>query len=165
MEMNTRLQVEHPVSEAVSGIDVVEAQIRIAANEPLGFAQADVAAKGAAIECRINAEDPSHDFRPSPGRLGAFDFPRDAGPGSVRVDTHLASGEEVSPHYDSLLAKVIASADTRDRAIATMLACLGGARVEGVATTIPVHLAVLASDAFRRGDYDTSAIPGWARGS
>jgi acetyl-CoA carboxylase, biotin carboxylase subunit len=163
MEMNTRLQVEHPVSEAVSGIDVVETQIRIAANEPLAFAQSDVAATGAAIECRINAEDPAHDFRPSPGRLGMFDFPRDAGPGSVRVDTHLASGEEVSPHYDSLLAKVIASADTREAAIATMLACLRGARVEGVPTTIPVHLAVLASDAFRRGDYDTSAIPGWTR--
>ena len=161
MEMNTRLQVEHPVSEAVSGVDVVQQQIRIAANEPLALRQDDVALEGAAIECRINAEDPARDFRPSPGRLGSFSFPVDVGPGTVRVDTHLAADEEVSPHYDSLLAKVIASAATREAAIETMLACLRAARVEGVATTIPVHLAVLASDAFRRGDYDTSSIPGW----
>jgi acetyl-CoA carboxylase biotin carboxylase subunit len=164
MEMNTRLQVEHPVSEAISGVDIVQQQIRIAANEPLALGQQDVASRGAAIECRINAEDPARDFRPSPGRLRSFAFPTGVGPGTVRLETHLAPGEEVSPHYDSLLAKLIAWAETRDRAIETMLACLRAARIEGVATTIPVHLAVLASDAFRRGDYDTSAIPGWTTG-
>jgi acetyl-CoA carboxylase biotin carboxylase subunit len=164
MEMNTRLQVEHPVSEAIWGVDIVQQQIRIAANEPLALGQQDVASRGAAIECRINAEDPARDFRPSPGRLRSFAFPTGVGPGTVRLETHLAPGEEVSPHYDSLLAKLIAWAETRDRAIETMLACLRAARIEGVATTIPVHLAVLASDAFRRGDYDTSAIPGWTTG-
>jgi acetyl-CoA carboxylase biotin carboxylase subunit len=165
MEMNTRLQVEHGVSEEISGVDIVAAQIRIAANEPLALAQSDVVLHGAAIECRVNAEDPTRDFRPSPGRLGTFEFPRHLGPGTVRVDTHLAAGEEVSPHYDSLLAKVVAAGPSREAAIETMIACLRAARVEGVATTIPVHLAVLASDAFRRGDYDTSAIPGWSSGS
>ena len=161
MEMNTRLQVEHPVTEMVTGVDIVQEQLRIAANRPLGLTAEGVAFSGAAIECRINAEDPKQGFRPSPGKLETFDLPTDRGPGTIRVETHLTAGENVSPHYDSLVAKVIARADTRERAIETMLACLRAARVEGIATTIPVHLAVLASDAFRRGEYDTSAVPGW----
>ena len=161
MEMNTRLQVEHPVTEALTGIDVVAWQLRIAANQRLAIEQADVRPRGHAIECRINAEDPEQGFRPAPGTLAAFEFPRDLGPGTVRVDTHLEAGDEVPPYYDSLIAKVIAHADTREAAIETMLRALRGARVEGVATTIALHLAVLASDAFRRGEYDTRAVPGW----
>ena len=104
---------------------------------------------------------PAADFRPSPGRVDAFVLPTDAGPGTVRVDTHLSEGDSIPPHYDSLIAKVIAHAETRELAIETMLAALRGARVEGVATTIPLHLAVLESEAFRSGAYDTAAIPGW----
>ena len=162
MEMNTRLQVEHPVSEAITGVDIVRAQLEIAAGRPLALEQDALAIKGHAIECRINAEDPSQDFRPTPGTITTFEFPADVGPGSVRVDTHLRAGDEVSPHYDSLLAKVIVHADDRAAAIETALRVLAGARVEGVSTTIPVHLAVLASNEFQSGDYDTAALPGWS---
>ncbi len=161
MEMNTRLQVEHPVSELVSGVDIVRKQLEIAANRPLGLAQRDVRLRGHALECRINAEDPEHDFRPSPGTLAAFEIPRDLGPGSVRVDTHLQAGDRIPPHYDSLLAKVIAHAPSRAAAIETMSRALRAARIEGVETTIPLHLAVLASEEFQDGEYDTLALPGW----
>ncbi|QDU83854.1 Biotin carboxylase [Planctomycetes bacterium Pla163] len=161
MEMNTRLQVEHPVSELVCGVDIAAWQLRIAANHRLDLRQEDVAPKGHALECRINAEDPHADFRPTPGTLERFDFATDVGPGTVRVDTHLEAGDTVSPHYDSLLAKVIVHADTRAAAIATMVACLEKTRIEGVNTTIAVHLAVLASNEFRSGTYDTQSLPGW----
>ena len=161
MEMNTRLQVEHPVSELVSGLDLAALQIRVAANERLALAQADVHLTGHAIEARINAEDPEKNFQPSPGTLRSFAIPSDLGPGTLRIDTHLATGDSVPPHYDSLLAKVIARGDTRAAAIETLARALAAARVEGVATTIPLHLAVLASEPFRAGRYDTSAIPGW----
>ena len=161
MEMNTRLQVEHPVSECVTGIDIAQRQIEVAANRPLGLEQDGVTFRGHSIECRINAEDPEDDFRPSPGELRAFDFAREAGPGEVRVDTHLEAGERVSPYYDSLLAKVIVHADTREQAIETMIGALCASRVEGVRTTLPLHLAVLDSERFRSGDYDTGSIPGW----
>jgi len=161
MEMNTRLQVEHPVSELVSGLDIAAQQIRIAAHEPLSCGQSEIRLAGHAIECRINAEDPERNFQPSPGTLRAFSFPTDLGPGALRVDTHLAPGDVVPPHYDSLLAKVIAHAETRELAIQTLVTALSAARVEGVATTIPLHLAVLDSPAFRAGNYDTAAIPGW----
>ena len=163
MEMNTRLQVEHPVTEELTGIDIVAWQLRIAANQRLALEQADVVPRGHAIECRINAEDPEQGFRPSPGVLAAFAFPRELGPGRVRVETHLVAGDEIPPYYDSLIAKVIAHAETRDAAIETMSRVLRAARVEGVATTIPLHLAVLASPEFRRGEYDTRAVPGWPR--
>ncbi len=165
MEMNARLQVEHPVTEQVSGVDLVQQQLHIAANESLELMQSDVSLSGCSIECRINAEDPSRDFCPTPGRLEVFEFPTEAGPGSLRVDTHLQSGDEISPYYDSLLAKVIAHGNTRSEALETMLTALGAARIEGVATTLPLHLAVLASEAFRRGEYDTSSIPGWEAGA
>jgi acetyl-CoA carboxylase biotin carboxylase subunit len=161
MEMNTRLQVEHPVSELVSGLDIAALQIRIAANERLPLAQDEVALRGHAIEVRINAEDPERNFQPSPGALRTFSVPTDLGPGTLRVDTHLVAGDTVSPHYDSLLGKVIAHADTRALAIDTLLRALAAARIEGVATTVPLFLAVLASEPFRAGRYDTSAIPGW----
>jgi acetyl-CoA carboxylase biotin carboxylase subunit len=161
MEMNTRLQVEHPVSELVSGLDIAALQIRIAAGERLGLEQRAVQLSGHAIEARVNAEDPERGFQPSPGTLRAFSIPTDLGPGTLRVDTHLHAGEVVPPHYDSLLAKVIAHAPTRELAIETLARALAAARIEGVATTLPLHLAVLASEPFRAGRYDTSAIPGW----
>jgi len=114
MEMNTRLQVEHPVTEMIAGLDIVKEQLRIAANQRLSLEQAHLAPRGHAIECRINAEEPARGFRPSPGRLLAFEIPKDKGPGTVRVDTHLAAGDEVPPLCDSLLAKVIAHAVTRE---------------------------------------------------
>ena len=160
MEMNARLQVEHPVTELVTGIDIVQEQLAVAAGAELSLT-ADAEPVGAALECRINAEDPEQNFRPSPGRLEVFRLPTDAGPGTVRVDTHLAEGDEVSPYYDSLIAKVLAHGETREQAIETMIAALSAAKIEGVATTIGLHLAVLASDGFRSGDYDTASIPGW----
>lgn len=161
MEMNTRLQVEHGVSELVSGLDLVKLQLRVAAHHRLGLTQDDVRFSGHALEIRVNAEDPSANFRPSPGTLSAFEFPRELGPGTIRVDTHMQAGDSVSPYYDSLIAKVIAHAPTRDAAIETLLRCLREARVVGVATTLPLHLKVLDSAAFRSGQYDTRSIPGW----
>ncbi|HVS18986.1 MAG TPA: acetyl-CoA carboxylase biotin carboxylase subunit, partial [Planctomycetota bacterium] len=161
-EMNTRLQVEHPVSELVTGIDIVAEQLRVAAGHPLSVRQTDVALDGHAIEVRINAEDPEQGFRPSPGRLERFAFALDRGPGRVRVDTHLAAGETVPPHYDSLIAKLIAHGRDRAEAIATALAALEGAQIEGVATTVPLARAILSSEAFATGDYDTRTIPGFA---
>ena len=144
------------------GIDIATKQIEIAANRQLGFTQDDVTFQGHAIECRINAEDPTEDFRPTPGTLESFTFGDGGGqPGTVRIDTHLAAGDKVTPHYDSLLAKVIVHADTREQAIETMKHTLSNARIEGVSTTIPLHLAVLDSERFRSGDYDTGSIPGW----
>lgn len=163
MEMNARLQVEHPVSEMVSGLDLVRLQLEVAANRALSVRQDEITLTGCAIECRINAEDPTEDFRPTPGVLEAYDFPLDVGPGTLRYDTHLTAGDEVPPYYDSLLGKLIAHGDTREQAIETLLAGLAAARVEGVATTIPLHRAVLESEEFRANDYDTTAIPGWSR--
>jgi acetyl-CoA carboxylase biotin carboxylase subunit len=160
MEMNTRLQVEHPVTEERTGLDLVRMQLEVAANQPLRISQAAVKTNGHAIEVRINAEDPARAFAPSPGVLSVVDIPTHLGPGRVRVDTQVAAGDEVPPYYDSLLAKVIAHGSTRAEAIQTLLACLRNARVEGVATTIPVHLAVLGSHAFQSGQYDTGSIPG-----
>jgi acetyl-CoA carboxylase biotin carboxylase subunit len=161
MEMNTRLQVEHGVTELVSGVDLVLKQLAIAANERLGLAQSSIRLQGHAIEARINAEDPERAFRASPGMLTAFSFPHELGPGTIRVDTHLAAGDAVSPHYDSLIAKVIAHASTRDEAIETLRRSLRAADVAGLKTTIPLHLAVLDSPEFKSGAYDTRAIPGW----
>lgn len=161
MEMNTRLQVEHPVTEMLTGIDLAQEQFKIAANRPLALRQADVFARGHAIECRINAEDPAASFRPSPGVLAAFEIPLDRGPGRVRVDTHVRAGDEIPPQYDSLVAKVIAHGATRAEAIETMSRTLDAARIEGIATTIPLHRSVLASAEFKSGDYDTLSIPGW----
>ena len=162
MEMNTRLQVEHCVSEMRSGVDLVREQIRVAAGHPLSFTQADVELKGHAIECRINAEDPSQGFRPSPGVITQWSLPEGVGEGRIRVDTHVRSGYEVPPYYDSLICKVITWGEDRNAAADQMIAALQQLRCEGVATTIPMHLQILADADFRANDYDTRAIPGFA---
>ena len=159
MEMNTRLQVEHCVSEARSGKDLVQQQILVAAGHRLAWSQDDITLTGHAIECRINAENPEDGFRPSPGRIETWRSPTGDG---VRVDTHVQSGYVVPPHYDSLLCKVIAQGATRDEACDRMIAALGELVCEGVHTTATMHRQILASEAFRSNDYDTRAIPGWS---
>jgi len=155
MEMNTRIQVEHPLTEQLTGIDIVKAQIRVAAGEKLDISQGDVTFRGHAIECRINAEDPRHDFRPAPGTLTTFIPP--GGPG-IRVDTHAYAGYAIPPYYDSLLAKVIAWGNTRMEAIARMRRALTDFEITGVPTTIPFHLLVLDNGFFRRGEVYTNFV-------
>ncbi|MDR7401918.1 MAG: acetyl-CoA carboxylase biotin carboxylase subunit [Armatimonadota bacterium] len=155
MEMNTRIQVEHPVTEMVTGVDIVKWQIRIAAGERLTLHQGEVEFRGHAIECRINAEDPRHDFRPAPGTLTAFVPP--GGPG-VRVDTHAFAGYTIPPYYDSLVAKVIAWGADRTEAIARMRRALQEFEIAGVPTTIPFHLTVLDNAFFRRGEVYTNFV-------
>ena len=159
MEMNARLQVEHPVTEMRTGIDLVEAQIRVAAGEPLWFTQDDIELRGHAIECRINAEDPANGFSPSPGVIEHWEV--EAADASLRVDTHVESGYEVPPHYDSLVCKVIAWGEDRDAACDRLVDALQRMRCDGISTTIPMHVAVLSSDDFRSNRYDTRAVPGW----
>ena len=158
MEMNCRLQVEHTVSEERTGKDLVIAQIEIAAGRALAWRQADLVMTGHLIECRINAEDPANNFAPAPGKITEWQPPNGEG---IRVDTHVEAGYVVPPFYDSLLAKLIVKAATRDEAIAKMISALTAFTVEGVPTTIPMHVAILKSDAFRTGAYDTRSIPGW----
>ena len=158
MEMNARLQVEHPVSEMRTGIDLVEAQIRIAAGEPLWLSQDDIKLRGHAIECRINAEDPSNGFAPSPGVIEHWEATEVEG---IRIDTHVEGGYEVPPHYDSLVCKVIAWGPDRNAARDRLVETLQNIRCDGISTTIPMHLSVLASKAFRDNRYDTRAVPGW----
>ncbi|HRI07779.1 MAG TPA: biotin carboxylase N-terminal domain-containing protein [Nannocystaceae bacterium] len=160
MEMNTRLQVEHCVSEMRSGRDLVLEQILVAAGHPLRFTQDEISLRGHAIECRINAEDPSAGFRPVPGTIARWQAPE--GDPDVRVDTHVTSGYVIPPNYDSLLCKVIARGDTRDAACDRMIGALEALRCEGVPTTAPMHLAILRSRAFREHRYDTRKIPGWS---
>ena len=155
MEMNTRIQVEHPVTEMVTGIDLVKAQIRIAAGEPLGLSQEAIAPSGHAIECRINAEDPAHNFRPSPGTVTVLHVP--GGPG-IRVDTHVYAGYRIPSQYDSLLAKLIAHGATRDEATARMLRALQEFVIEGVPTTIPFHLEALQHADFQEGSITTDFV-------
>jgi acetyl-CoA carboxylase biotin carboxylase subunit len=155
IEMNTRVQVEHPVTEMVTGIDIIKEQIRLGAGEPLSITQKDVRLNGHAIECRINAEDVDRDFAPCPGPIDAINIP--GGPG-VRVDTHVYAQYVIPPFYDSLLAKLVAHAPTRDECIARMLRALDEFVVEGVKTTVPFHLAALDSKLFRSGHFDTSFV-------
>ncbi|MGB6520562.1 MAG: acetyl-CoA carboxylase biotin carboxylase subunit [Candidatus Cybelea sp.] len=156
MEMNTRIQVEHPVTEMVYNIDLVKEQIRIAAGEPLGYAQGDLVARGHAIECRINAEDTNNHFAPAAGTVTKLVFP--GGPG-IRVDTHMYAGATIPPYYDSMIAKVIAYGDTREIAIARMERALRETLVEGVQTTIALCLEILAAPPFRKGRYDVEFLP------
>jgi acetyl-CoA carboxylase biotin carboxylase subunit len=155
LEMNTRIQVEHPVTEMVTGLDIVKEQMRIAMGERLAFGQRDVEFRGHAIECRINAEDPRHNFRPSPGLITAFQAP--GGPG-VRVDTHCYPGYAIPPYYDSLVAKVVTWGRTRDEAMARMRRALTEFKIEGIHTTIPFHLKVLDNAFFRRGEIYTNFV-------
>jgi len=151
MEMNTRIQVEHPVTEMVTLADIVRNQIRIATGEEVGYTQDEVQITGHSIECRINAEDPVK-FTPSPGTITAFNFP--GGPG-VRVDTAVYSGYKVPPYYDSMIAKLIVHARTRDLAIARMRRALDVMVVEGIKTTIPLHQRIMADANFQAGNFST----------
>ncbi|TMI77225.1 MAG: acetyl-CoA carboxylase biotin carboxylase subunit [Bacillati bacterium ANGP1] len=155
MEMNTRIQVEHPVTEMVTGTDIVKLQMKVAVGEKLGINQGDVEIRGHAIECRVNAEDPRHDFRPSPGTVAMFVPP--GGPG-VRVDTHVYTGYTIPPYYDSLLAKVITWGADRAEAITRMRRALAEFEIAGVPTTIPFHLMVLDNAFFRRGEVYTNFV-------
>jgi len=154
LEVNARIQVEHPVTELVTGIDLVQEQIHMAAGERLRFRQRDVHQRGHAIECRINAEDCASGFRPSPGTLQRFCLP--GGPG-VRVDTHCCQGAAIVPHYDSMIAKLLVHRPTRQAAIATMKRALAECDIQGVATTVPLHQEILANPDFTAGRVDT----GW----
>jgi acetyl-CoA carboxylase biotin carboxylase subunit len=155
IEMNTRIQVEHPITEMVTGIDLVRAMILIAQGQPLELAQADVMMRGAAIEVRINAEDPDKNFRPSPGRVGALTLP--AGPG-VRVDTMLYPGYVVPPYYDSLLAKIIVHAETRELALARLRRALDEFEIDGIVTTAPLHKRLARLDEVRTARFDTGFL-------
>ena len=155
LEMNTRLQVEHPVTEEVTGLDVVHAQLRVASGESLPWRQDQIVQRGAAIECRIYAEDPARNFMPSPGTITRLALPD--GPG-IRVESGVAEGCQVSVHYDPLLAKLVAAGTTREDAIARMEAALKAFIVEGVRTAIPFHLRVMRSAAFREGRTHTQMV-------
>ena len=155
LEMNTRLQVEHPVTEEVTGLDLVQAQLRVASGEPLPWTQAQIPQRGSSIECRVYAEDPAKGFLPSPGRIGRLALP--GGPG-VRVECGVAEGVDVSVHYDPLLAKLIATGATRDEAIERMRGALAAFVVEGVKTVIPFQQRVMESAAFRAGSVHTQMV-------
>lgn len=155
MEMNTRIQVEHPVTEMVTGIDLVKEQIKIAAGQKLPFKQEDIKFKGCAIECRINAEDPENDFCPSPGKISSLYIP--GGPG-LRVDTHVYAGYMISPFYDSMIAKFITHGRTRENAINIMLRALDELVVEPIKTTADLHRKVLSDSDFQAGNTSTRFV-------
>jgi acetyl-CoA carboxylase biotin carboxylase subunit len=158
MEVNARLQVEHPVTEQVTGRDLVVEQLRIAGNATLSFRQEEVQLQGHSIECRVNAEDPFADFKPSPGLVSAFVPPASIDGVQVRVDSHVRPGYRIPVYYDSLIAKLIVHGPTRDAARKGMLKALRAFKVEGVKTTIPVHLKILEHPEFAAGNYDTGFI-------
>ena len=155
IEVNARIQVEHPVSEMVTGIDLLKAQIRVAAGEKLDLKQADIKPRGHAIECRINAEDPDANFRPCPGRIDRIIAPGGFG---VRWDSHATTGYVVPPYYDSLVGKLIVHQPTRKDAIDTMIRALKELRIEGIKTTVPLHLKVLSNTACHEAGIDTTFV-------
>lgn len=157
IEMNTRLQVEHPVTEMTSGIDIVREQIRIAQGHALTIRQADIRTQGHALECRINAEDP-FTFVPCPGKISVWELP---GGNGVRVDSHMSGGAVVPPYYDSLIAKVITHGATRDEALARMRLALSEMRVEGIRTNVPLHQAMLEDEGFGAGGVDIHHLERW----
>jgi acetyl-CoA carboxylase biotin carboxylase subunit len=157
IEMNTRLQVEHPVTEMTTGIDIVQQQIRVARGERLSFAQADVGCRGHAIECRINAENPQT-FAPSPGLITGWELP---GGWGVRVDSHAGAGYRVPPYYDSMIAKLIVHGLTRDDALARMRLALAEMRVEGIATNLPLHREIVQEEGFAAGGVDIHHLERW----
>ncbi len=155
LEVNKRIQVEHPITEEVTGVDLVKQQILIAAGEKLSISQSDVVFKGHAIECRINAEDPFDDFRPSPGRIEMYYAP---GGGGIRIDSHAYAGYTIPPYYDSMIGKLIAFGKNRADAMDKMNRALSEYMITGVKTTIPFQLAILQDPDFRRGSYTTSFV-------
>ena len=155
IEVNARIQVEHPVSEMVTGIDLLKQQILVAAGEKLSLKQEDIVPRGHAIECRINAEDPSANFRPCPGKIEQIIAPGGFG---VRFDTHVTAGYVVSPYYDSLIGKLIVHQPTREAAIETMTRALRELQVKGIATTVPLHLDLLSHSAFHEATIDTKFV-------
>ena len=168
LEINARIQVEHPVTEAITGLDIVAEQLAVAEGRPLRVTQADVTFTGHAIECRINAEDPGHDFRPSPGTITRAVFPAAAGHGGgggngggVRVDTHVQAGSTVPPYYDSLLAKVIAHGDDRAGALAALSGALDRCAIDGVTTNLGMQRALIADPGFAAGGVTTGYLARW----
>lgn len=155
IEVNARIQVEHPVSEMISGIDLIKTQILVASGQKLSFKQSDIKPRGAAIECRINAEDPDKNFQPCPGKIQSMYLPGGFG---VRVDSHAHSGYSVPPHYDSMIAKIIVHRQTREEAIATMQRALSELRISGIKTTASFHKTVLAQPEFVQGTVDTKWV-------
>jgi len=155
MEMNTRLQVEHPVTEMLTGVDLVEQQLRVAANEPLGLTQDEVRFDGHAIELRINAEDPEQSFRPAPGTIREFVAPTAPDGVELRWDSAVRSGYRIPPHYDSMIGKLIVHGASREVVIDGALAALDSLKIEGVKTTIPLQRKILTEEDFRRGEFDT----------
>jgi acetyl/propionyl-CoA carboxylase alpha subunit len=154
-EINARLQVEHPITELVTGMDLVKDQLRIAAGEELEYSQEDVQFRGWAVECRINAEDPYNNFMPSPGTVTRCELPGSVG---VRVDSGIVSGSEIPTFYDPLFAKAVVWADNRERAVERMKRALKETIIYGVETNIPFHMKVLEDVSFRKGDIDTTFI-------
>ncbi len=155
IEMNARIQVEHPVTEMVTGIDLIKAQILVASGEAMPFEQQEIPQHGVAIECRINAEDPDKGFRPNPGTITRWLTPGGFG---VRFDSHAHQGYAVSPYYDSLLGKLIVHQPTREQAIGCMKRALSELRIEGVKTTVPLHLKILESSTFVNAQVDTTFV-------
>ncbi|MFA7675480.1 MAG: acetyl-CoA carboxylase biotin carboxylase subunit [Endomicrobiia bacterium] len=156
MEMNTRIQVEHPVTETITGIDLVKEQILLAAGERLSFDSSDIKINGHAIECRINAEDPDKDFIPSPGKIGHLYLP--GGPG-IRIDTHVYSGYTIPPFYDSLIAKIIAHGANREEAITRMSRALKETQIEGIKNTATLHAKIMENEYFHKGNVCTDFLP------
>jgi len=157
IEMNTRIQVEHPITEMITGIDLVKEQLLIAAGEPLSYTQADIKIRGHAIECRVNAEDP-RSFLPSPGTISYFHAP--GGPG-IRVDSHVYGSYKVPPYYDSLIAKIIAHGETREIALARLRNALDETVIEGIRTNIPLHHDILRTDGFKDGEVNIHYLEKW----
>ncbi|MDP2753505.1 MAG: acetyl-CoA carboxylase biotin carboxylase subunit, partial [Nitrospirota bacterium] len=155
MEVNTRIQVEHPVTEMVTGIDLIKEQIRIAGGQKLRFQQEDIKIRGAAIECRINAEDFENNFMPCPGKIETLNLP--GGPG-IRVDTHIYPGYEISPYYDSLVAKIISHGNNRKEAVKIMKRALDEFIIAHIKTTVPFHAKLLANPLFIKGEFTTHFV-------
>jgi len=155
MEMNTRIQVEHPVTEMITGVDLIQQQLRVASGETLSFGQEDITFKGWSIECRINAENPAKNFMPSAGRVDMYLPPGGLG---VRIDSAMYPGYSIPPYYDSMVAKLITFADTREEAVAKMKRALGEFVIEGVFTTIPFHLKLMDHEVFKSGDFNTKFL-------
>jgi acetyl-CoA carboxylase biotin carboxylase subunit len=156
LEMNARIQVEHPVTEAVTGVDLVAEQIGVAEGRGLSLEQREVRWEGCAMECRINAEDPADDFRPAPGKVRTAIWPSGDG---IRVDTHIVSGARIPPFYDSLMAKIIANGPDRPSALERLRCAISQTQIEGVANNVSFHAAVLADPEFVRGGVDPSFVP------